>query len=162
MNGEGDTNPVVFWCSLAVGGAVTVYGLHGLLGALNGITGRQFLQWFVGADIAHDAIVAPAACTVGFLIARLVPPAARVHVRAAVFASAIVIAIAWAPLHGYGHANAAGNSSVEPLNYATAVPTVLVAVWAFAGGWFAVTALRRRRNPNRATEEPASHPGPRA
>ena len=64
--------------------------------------------------------------------------------RAGIFATAIVIAIAWAPLHAYGHATAPGNSSVEPLNYATAVPTVLVAVWALAAGWFTVSVFQRR------------------
>jgi hypothetical protein len=104
MNDEHETTSVVFWCSLAVGGAVTIYGLHGLLNALG-----------------------------------------------------VVVAIAWAPLHSYGHANAAGNSSVEPLNYATAVPTVLVAVWALAAGWFAVTAFRRRSQ-IRGAEQPAPRP----
>jgi hypothetical protein len=161
MNGEHETTSVVFWSLLAVGGALTIYGLHGLLNALGGITGHQFLEWFVGADIAHDALVAPAACVVGFAIARLVPAPARAHVRAGIFASAIVVAIAWAPLHAYGHANAAGNSSVEPLNYATAVPTVLVAVWALTAGWFAVTAFRRR-NQSRGAEQPAPRPDQRA
>ena len=160
MNHEEDTYTVRFWIFLVIGGAVTLYGLHGLIGALNGITDRQFLQWFVGADVAHDLVVAPVACLIGVIIARLIPASARVQVRAGIFASAIVLAIAWAPLHGYGHANAKGNSSVEPLNYATAVLTVLVVIWALAGGWFAVTALRRRRQAPRPAQRPASHPEP--
>ena len=154
MKHEHDTNTAVFWCALAVGGAICLYGLHGLVGALHGITSRQFLQWFVGADIAHDLIVAPAACLVGAGIARLTPASARAPVRAGIFASAIVVAIAWAPLHAYGHATAPGNSSVEPLNYATAVPTALVAVWALAGGWFAVSARRRRSRRSQMQREP--------
>ena len=139
MKHEHDANPIVFWSSLVVGGAITLYGLHGLVPALHGITSRQFLQWFVGADLTNDLIVAPAACLTGVVIARLVAAPARAPFRAGVFATAIVLAIAWAPLHGYGHA------SVEPLNYATAVPTVLVAVWALAGGWFTVSVFQRRR-----------------
>ena len=139
-----DTNRYVSWPCAIIGGAICLYGLHGLIGALNGIISRQFLQWFVGADLAHDLIVAPAACAVGLIVARLVPASARAQVRAGLFATAIVIAIAWAPLHGYGHASAPGNTSVEPLNYATAVATVLVVVWALAGGWFVVSTLRRR------------------
>ena len=145
MKREHDANPIVFWSGLVVGGAITLYGLHGLLGALGGITSRQFLQWFVGADLTNDLIVAPAACVTGAIIAQLVPASARAQVRAGIFATAVVIAIAWAPLHGYGHASAPGNSSVEPLNYATAVPTVLVAVWALAAGWFTVSVFQRRR-----------------
>ena len=154
MKNDPDSNPVVFWCCAIVGGAISLYGLHGLVGALHGVRSRQFIQWFVGADLAHDLVVAPAACVIGGVIARVVPGPAHAHVRAGVFASAIVIAIAWAPLHAYGHATAPGNSSVEPLNYATAVPTVLAMIWAFVGGWFAVTALRARRS----SRQPASTP----
>jgi hypothetical protein len=143
MTHETEPNPVVFWCGVVVGGAICIYGLHGLIGALHGYRSRQFLQWFVGADLAHDLIVAPIACVVGTVVARTVPASARTQVGAGLFATAVVLAIGWAPLHGYGHATAPGNSSVEPLDYATAVPTVIVAVWAFAGAWFAIAFLRR-------------------
>ena len=160
MNREDETNPVRFWCFFLVGGAITLYGLRGLLRALGGITSREFLQWFVGADLAHDLIVAPAACLVGVLIARLVPASGRAQVRAGVFATAVVIAIAWAPLHAYGHTTAPGNSSVEPLNYTTAVLTVLVVVWALAAGWFAIEALWRRRHRIRTGSGLESRPDP--
>ena len=140
---EPETNPVLFWVSVVVGGAVCLYGLHGLIGALHGIRSRQFLQWFVGADLAHDLIVAPLACLVGTIVARIVPASARAQVCAGLFATAVVLAIAWAPLHGYGHATAPGNSSVEPLNYATAVVTVIVTVWTLAGTWLVIALLRR-------------------
>jgi hypothetical protein len=149
VNHERTTHPVVFWSCAVVGGGICLYGLHGLVGALNGITSRQFLQWFVGADLAHDLVVAPAACLVGAVIARLAPESARAQLRAAVFATAIVLAVAWAPLHGYGRATAPGNSSVQPLNYATAVLTVLIVVWLLAGSWYAIAIIRRRTIRNR-------------
>ena len=46
-----ETNRILRWSCAVIGGAITLYGLHGLVGALNGITSRQFLQWFVGADL---------------------------------------------------------------------------------------------------------------
>jgi hypothetical protein len=147
MKHDHETLPIVPWLCAVVGGAITLYGLHGLIRALHGITSRQFLQWFVGADLAHDLIVAPAACVIGAGLARLVPAPARAHVRAGLFATAVVVAIAWAPLHGYGHDSAPGNTSVQPLDYSTAVPTVLVAVWALAAGWFAVSFVRRTGRP---------------
>ena len=145
MKHEAESNSGLFWCGVVVGGAICIYGLHGLIGALHGIRSRQFLQWFVGADLAHDLIVAPVACLVGALVARTVPAPARAQVGAGLFATAVVLAIVWAPLHGYGHATAPGNSSVEPLDYATAVPTVIVAVWALAAAWFTIGFLRHRR-----------------
>ena len=162
MKHEDETNSVRFWCFFLVGGAITLYGLRGLLRALGGITSHEFLKWFVGADLAHDLIVAPAACLVGVLIARLVPASGRAQVRAGVFATAVVIAIAWAPLHAYGRANARGNSSVEPLNYTTAVITVLAVVWILAAGWFAVEAVRRQRRRARIGPGPESRIEPRA
>jgi len=154
MKRQHETNPFVTWSCAVVGGAICLYGLHGLIRALDGVISRQFLQWFVGADLAHDLIVAPAACAVGVIVARLVPTSARAQVRAGLFATAIVIAIAWAPLRSYGHASAPGNTSVEPLNYATAVATVLLVVWALAGGWLVLSTLRRRANRSQVDREP--------
>jgi hypothetical protein len=134
-----------FWSGVVIGGAVCVYGLHGLIPALHGVTSRQFVQWFLGADLTHDLVVAPVACVVGLAIARLTSRGARAPVRAAVFASAIVIAVAWAPLRGYGRAVVPDNASVAPLDYSTAVLTVVAAVWTIAAGWFVAGRLRRRR-----------------
>jgi hypothetical protein len=145
MNEEHEATSIAFWCCLIVGGAITLYGLHGLVSARRGAGGTQFVQWFLGADVAHDLIIAPAACAIGVLISRLVPPSARAEIRAGIFATAVVLAIAWAPLHGYGHDSAPGNSSVQPLDYTTAVATVLVVVWILVGAWFAASTLRRRR-----------------
>ena len=61
MNHEAETNPAVFWCGVVVGGAIYMYGLHGLMARCTDPV-SQFLQWFVGADLAHDLIVAPVAC----------------------------------------------------------------------------------------------------
>jgi hypothetical protein len=140
-----ERNRITFWTGLAVGGAICLYGLHGLIPALHGITSRQFLQWFVGADLAHDLVVAPLACVVGFAVARVTGPAARAPLRAAVFATAIVVAVAWAPLRGYGRARVPDNTSVAPLDYSTAVPTVLAVVWVLAAAWLVAAWLRRRR-----------------
>ena len=74
MTREPETRPFVFWSCAVVGGAICIYGLHGLIGALHGIRSRQFWQWFVGADLTHDLIVAPVACLVGAAIARWCPP----------------------------------------------------------------------------------------
>ena len=153
---------VVPWCCAIIGGAITVYGLHGLIGALHGIGSRQFLKWFVGADLAHDLVVAPAACLVGVALSRLVPPPAHAPVRAGFFATAIVLAIGWAPHHGSGHAAAPGNSSDEPLDYATADATTILAVWTLAAVWLTVTIVVRRhgrqpraRPPSVASRTPA-------
>ena len=134
----------VFWPCAVVGGGVCLYGLHGLIRALHGVASRQFIQWFVGADLVHDAIIAPAACLVGAMVTRFAPASARAPLRAGLFATAIVLAVAWAPLRGYGRVTARGNSSVLPLNYVTAVATVLIIVWALAAAWFAVGLLRSR------------------
>jgi hypothetical protein len=136
---------IAFWTGVTIGGAVCGYGLHGLIPALHGITSRQFLQWYVGADVAHDLVVAPAACLVGVLVVRVTGPVARAPVRAALFATAIVVAVAWAPLRGYGRAAVPDNPSVAPLDYSTAVPTAVAVVWAIAAAWLLAAEIRRRR-----------------
>ena len=135
MKADAERTSVGFWIGLAVGGAVTLYGLHGLLTARGGLTPREFVGWFIGGDILHDAVVAPIVCLAGVAIVRWAPASLRAPLRSGLFISAIVLFVAWAPLHGYGHDSAPGNSSVQPLDYTTAVLTVLALVWAGVITW---------------------------
>jgi hypothetical protein len=68
----------------------------------------------------------------------------RRPVRAGLFATFVVVLVGWAPLRGYGRDRVPDNPTVDPLDYATAIPTVLTVVWLFTLGWIAV-AVRRGR-----------------
>jgi hypothetical protein len=116
-----------FWVGLVVGVGVMAYGVAGLLDNIEG----ELVSWlviFVGADLLHDAVLAPVACAMAFGVARLVRSRWRAPLQAGLFASAVVLALSWIPLRGYG--GDPDNPTVRPLDYATATVTALVLVWA--------------------------------
>lgn len=137
-----------FWAGLVVGLAVLGYGVAGLL---DHVTGDALVSWltiFVGADIVHDLVVAPVACGVGLVVARLGLGRWRAPVQAGLFASAVVLAVAWIPLRGLG--GNPGNPTIRPLDYLTATLTVLAAVWITVA---AVGLLAHRRGRSQRREE---------
>ena len=77
------------------------------------------------------------------------PAACSAPVRAGLFASIVVILVGWAALRGYGRDQVPDNPTVDPLNYGTAVLTVLLTVWAAVALW-AGFAIRRSRRGIRA------------
>ena len=136
---------VVFWVGAAIGIGIMAFGVRGLLENSRATQPMEFSKWFVGADLLHDLVIAPVAILVGAIVARLVPRPWRLPVQAGLFATAIVLAVGWAPLRGYGRAVAVGNDTVLPLDYSTAVATVVGVVWLVVGVWFGAIALRRWR-----------------
>ncbi|HTD50642.1 MAG TPA: hypothetical protein VK771_08585 [Acidimicrobiia bacterium] len=106
---------------------------------------RSFLRYYVGGDIVHDVIVAPIVGLIGIVVIRRAPAIARAPLRAALFGSAVVVAVAWPALRGYGRMRTPDNASVQPLNYATAVATVVGVVWVISALWFGVIWFRERR-----------------
>ncbi len=131
------------WPALAIGGAVMGYAVVGAWRDLGADFGGWAL-WVVGADLAHDAIVAPLACLLGALVARVVPAGlARAHVQAGLVGGAAVLAVVWVPLRGWG--GNAGNATIRPLDYTSATITALALVWAVVALSALVAAVRSRR-----------------
>lgn len=130
------------WVALAVGGAVMAYALRGAWQAL-GDDRVGWAAWVVGADVVHDALVAPAVGLLGVLVARVVPAGrARSLVQAGLVASGVVLAVAWIPLRGLG--GNPGNPTIRPLDYGTATLTALALVWGAVAGTALVGWLRDR------------------
>ncbi len=77
-------------------------------------------------------MIAPLICVVGLAIAHVAPSPWRWPVRAAAIGTAIVLAVSYPALRGFGHQTAPGNATVLPLDYTTAVLTVLSVIWAAA------------------------------
>ncbi len=129
---------------LVVGGPMMLVGIVGLAQHMDATPPSSYLRFFVGSDLVHDAIVAPIAGVIAFLVLRRLPPTTRSPIRAALFGSAIVIAIAWPALRSYGRMRAPDNKTVQPLNYATAVATTVVVVWAACALWLIILVVRER------------------
>ncbi len=141
----GDTSGGVgFWIAVVIGGAIGTYGLVGLLGAAPATRPPQALLGALGLDLLHDVVLAPIACAVGWVLARWLPEPIRRPVRAGLFATFVVVLVGWAPLRGYGRDRVPDNPTVGPLDYASAIATVLVVVWLLIAAWIGGSWLRRR------------------
>jgi hypothetical protein len=130
---------------LAIGIPMMAWGVYAFFVHNAGNPRANVLRFFIGGDVIHDAVVAPIAALVGVLIVRRAPVFARAQLRAALFTTAIVVAVAWPGIRGYGRMRVPDNSSVQPLNYATAVLTVIAVVWLICGVWSIVDLRRSRR-----------------
>ena len=149
-----------FWIALPVGAALMAFGAVGLVGDMGVDTGVKVGGWLVGADVAHDFVLAPLACLVGAAVARALPRWCRAPVQAALLTSGVLLIVVFPALRGFGRDQVPDNPSVQPLDYTTATVTALAAVWAAAGVWVVVrmasAAREGRRPPSRAT--PGDHP----
>lgn len=136
--------PRAFWPAVVVGWALMAVGAAGLAGWIGHFAGPvPWLRagaWVVGVALVHDLVVAPLACLAGVVTARLLPRPYRGPVVGALLVAAVVTAVAVPGLRGWGRL--AGNPSVQPLNYATGLGTVLAVV---AAGALVVAAVARRR-----------------
>jgi hypothetical protein len=121
------------------------FGVRGVLMHAEGTEPLQFTKWFIGADLLHDFVLAPLVCLAAAAVARVLPARVRAPVGSGLIASAFVLAVGWAPLRGYGRATVPDNPTVQPLNYATGVATVLAVVWAVVGVWLVVSWTQGRR-----------------
>jgi hypothetical protein len=150
----------LFWIALPVGVAVMVFGAVGLIGDVGLSGGTDVARWLVGADIAHDFVLAPLACLIGAGVARVLPRRARAPVNAALITSGVLLIVVFPALRGYGRDTVPDNETVQPLDYTTATLTALAVVWAIAAVWLAfrlaTSDRERRRPPTRAT--PGDHP----
>lgn len=134
--------PRSFWIALLVGWVVIGYGAVGVLRNADTTKPIELVRWFVGAGVAHDAVLAPVAVGVGWLTLRIVPERARVPVRLALAATALLVAFTWPYVHGYGVTGA--NPSVLPFAYGRNL------AWSVAGIWLLCVAavVRPRSRPN--------------
>ena len=119
-----------------VGVAIMGYGVWGAFADGERTKPFELARWVVGADLAHDLILAPVVIAVSWAIGRVVPVVARPPVRWAAATSGMLCLIAWPFVRGYGR-----NASVPSLldrNYATGLVAYLAVVWVAAGIWAAL------------------------
>jgi hypothetical protein len=131
-----------FWLAAGLGILIMAFGARGILTHARGTEPSAFAVWLVGADLLHDLVVAPLVCLVAAGVARLLPDRVRAPIAAGLVTTAFVVLVGWAPLRGYGRATVPDNPTVQPLNYATGIATVLVVVWSVVLVWLLVSALR--------------------
>lgn len=112
----------VFWTTAALGGALTGYGIYGLINAAGpGVTATKPLLWAAwlgGLAFAHDLLLAPIVFATGRLV-RHVPTILRGSIQAALVAAGVLTIVAMPLLR----------ASVRPSSNATLVPRNPVRDW---------------------------------
>jgi hypothetical protein len=79
----------IFYPLLLVGGLCILWGLKQLVDRK--VPLLPFGEWFVGAAILHDAVLAPAVIVVGWLLGRGAPRRARVPVTAGLVVAGVIL-----------------------------------------------------------------------
>ena len=143
---------------LAVGLPMMTFGVVEILRHTDATPIPNYLRFFVGGDIVHDAVIAPIAALVAYLVLQRVPGVARGPLRALLFGAAITVAIAWPGIRMYGRMRAPDNATVQPLDYATATLTVVGVVAVIAIAWLVGALLAARRTRDRSQDFPSSGP----
>ncbi len=129
---------------------IALLGVAARYAAMRSIEVRPavWVRWWVTAAVVHDLVVAPAAVAVGWLVVRFAPRALKAPLQAALLLSAVLLAVSWPALRGYGRV--ASNPSYLPRDYGRGLALSLAVVWAACGAW-AVSRLLRGRSAPRAS-----------
>ena len=133
---------IVFWLALLVGWSIIAFGLLKLFGNSAQNRPAYTFSLLLGLNIVHDLLVPPVACAVGYFVSRFAPAAIRAQIGFGLFASALIVVVGFVPFRGYGRRP--DNPTVLPLDYTTALLTVLGVVWATVALLIAVRQLRNR------------------
>jgi len=132
----------LFWALLPVGAVFVAVGVHGVFDDHASTPPMEVARWFLGAGVAHDALIAPVFVVFGWLTGWL-PMVARTPVRLALVASAVLTAFAWPLVQGYGLSP--DNASVLPLDYTRNLVGALLAIWVATGAAVIVRVIDGRR-----------------
>jgi hypothetical protein len=138
----------VFWVGLVIGGAVMAFGIRGVFEDSRATHPTTLVAWVVGADLAHDLLLVPIVLAIASVVMRATSDRWRPFLRIGLVATGVVLLIGYVPWRGYGRGNVPDNPSVQPLDYTSAILTVLAFVWvgvALAASTSAWRAARGRR-----------------
>ncbi len=135
---------VTFWIAFVIGAGVMAYGIRGLVTDLED-SSVEVAKWVIGADLLHDLVLAPIAVAVGWTINRIVPSRWRAPLQAGLAATGVTLLLGWPGWRGYGRHLVPDNPSVQPLDYTTAILTVLAVIWTAALIWLGLRLAGDRR-----------------
>jgi hypothetical protein len=140
---DGTTSRRGLLIGLVLGVPVMAYAVRGALVDAADTHPPELARWIVGLALVHDLVLVPLVLAVGVALRRRVPPRAWPAVRAALVTSAVLVAVGWPFVGGFGRSP--GLPSLLPRDYATGLVLALVAVWLVAAAWIGVGAVRLRR-----------------
>ncbi|MGH8986373.1 MAG: TIGR04282 family arsenosugar biosynthesis glycosyltransferase [Acidimicrobiia bacterium] len=132
-----------FWIGLAIGAPFLAFGLASTLRHADATSPPDLARWLGAILVTHDLVLVPVVGVLGLVLVRIVPRVVRAPVQFGLFASAVVVGVAYPAIRGFGRLP--NNPTVQPLDYAPATLTVLAVVWATTALWAAARIAARRR-----------------
>jgi hypothetical protein len=118
-----------WWTGLAVGGAVGLFGLAGLLRDAAKTMPLDWLGWLAGLLLVHDFVLAPLVHMAGRRLCDRAPQAWRWPLQVGLITSGVLVLASIPVLYGVGRATQPHNASVLPGRYPLALAGVLALVW---------------------------------
>ena len=128
-----------------IGAGIMTFGIRGAIVELK-TSASDVARWVIGADLLHDFVVAPITAGIGWCVNRAVPRLWRAPIQAGLVATGVVALLGWPGWRGYGRHLVPDNPSVQPLDYTTAILTVLAVIWGIVAIWLIARLTRRRAN----------------
>ncbi|MEP6624240.1 MAG: hypothetical protein ABJC79_07340 [Acidimicrobiia bacterium] len=150
MTGGDERGGAAFWIAFIIGAGIMAFGIRGAVLQLKG-SAPDVAKWVIGADLVHDLVLAPIAVAVGWTVNRVVPARWRTPVQVGLVATGITLLLGWPGWRGYGRHLVPDNPSVQPLDYTTAILTVLAVIWSAVAIWLVVRVVTDRRVPQPAS-----------
>ena len=117
-----------FWLGLAAGYPLIAVGVWGIFHDAAVTSPFNFALWFIGGNLVHDFLLAPAVVLLSFALRLVVSPKQLGRVQWGLALSGIVVLFALIPLLGLGKSPL--EPTVQPLNYGVGLVIVLAAIWA--------------------------------
>jgi len=139
-----------WWGGLALGGAVGLFGLAGLLHDAAKTRPLAWILWLGGLLLFHDFVLAPGVHLVGAWLRRHTDDAVRWPLQLGLIVSGVLVLASVPVLYGVGRGTQPGNRSVLPGDY----PRALLGVFAVVWGLVLVLALARRARRGRDAPRP--------
>jgi hypothetical protein len=118
---------VRFWLAAAVGWAVIATGVLGVLRDADATRPGDLTRWFLGLLLLHDLVLVPIALSSAWLLSHVAPLSLRTPLLLGAAATALVVALAWPLVRGYGEREA--NPTLLPLPYGRNLAVALALVW---------------------------------
>lgn len=105
---------------------------------------RLWVEWWVTAAVLHDVVVAPIAVLIGWLVLRFAPRAAKAPLQAGLILTAILVAVSYPALRGYGRNPS--NLTYLPRHYGSGLVVSLTLVWTACIAWTVLRLVRQRES----------------
>jgi len=126
---------------LVLGVPVVAYALRGALVDAHLTHPAELARWIVGLAVLHDLVLVPVVLALGAALRCHVPALTWHPIRVALLTSAVLIAVGWPFVRGYGRDP--NIPSLLPRDYRAGLLAAVALVWLAAAVWIVI----RRRDP---------------